>query len=93
VLRMEERWGSDARFRTGYGCGDDAVPPVLLAASGGAAEQPDLKRGKTETLLDGGDDAWLLGKAEPLLHMPAGEQTRSRSLSRRDYGAIYPIDV
>jgi hypothetical protein len=27
----------------------------------------------------------LLGAAEPLLHMPAGEQTRSKSLSRRGY--------
>ena len=96
VLRMEERWNPDgARFRAGYGCGEEVAEGAEAgsglvdsggSAGGAGADAGGVARGggrpRAAAAADGG---WLLGSAEPMLHMPVGEQTRSKSLSRRDY--------
>jgi hypothetical protein len=73
VLRLEELWGPAARLRSGadYGCGTGTA--VGVGAAGGAASAAEM------------DSEWLLGRAEPMLHIPVGEETRSKSLSRRGY--------
>ena len=85
VLRMEERWNPDgSRFRQGYGCGEEEEQTTAEgeAALPGPTRRPDDGIGAAEgggaVGPKDGDAEWLLGSAEPMLHMPIGEQTVSR---------------